>query len=117
MCALFPASHNEPKFFLYAPQFTSDDIKIPYLEILGGLIIVLLPVCLGMLILNKKPEVAAKLEKLASALGAVFILAAMVTGSLQNKVANISELYALVITTSKLATIASLIFVCVFVFN
>ncbi|GMI45092.1 hypothetical protein TrCOL_g10288 [Triparma columacea] len=70
---------------IYSPAFTGDDIEIPYAQIFLGLLVVLFPVAIGMVILAKKPDVAAKLEKFASVLGALFILAAIVAGCLQNK--------------------------------
>ena len=68
---------------IYTPTFTGEDVKIPYLSIFAGLLIVLVPVSMGMIVLAKKPDAAKKLEKGASGLGAVFIGAALIAGCVQ----------------------------------
>lgn len=69
---------------ILGPSFTSDDVEIPYASIFVGLLVVLIPVGLGMVVLQKNEGVAKKLEKFASALGTIFIAAAIVAGIVQN---------------------------------
>ena len=70
---------------IYGPAFTSDSLQIPFGNIFAGLLVVLIPVCIGMAILKYYPDFAQKLERLASILGSLFILAAIISGSIQNK--------------------------------
>ena len=71
---------------LYAPSFTDDSLKISFSNIAGGLVVTLIPVAMGMSVLTKNPPLAKKLEKFASVLGCLFILAAIIAGCLQNQV-------------------------------
>jgi predicted Na+-dependent transporter len=70
---------------LYGPAFTNDDIEIPFTQIILGLLVTLIPVGIGMTVLAKRPNVAKKLEKGASILGALFIAAAIVAGISSNQ--------------------------------
>ena len=45
--------------FLYSRSFTTTSLKVPYVEIVVGLALILVPVAIGMLILRKLPRVAA----------------------------------------------------------
>eukprot|EP01006_Ploeotia_vitrea_P044408 TRINITY_DN66830_c13_g11_i1.p1 TRINITY_DN66830_c13_g11~~TRINITY_DN66830_c13_g11_i1.p1 ORF type:complete len:383 (-),score=204.01 TRINITY_DN66830_c13_g11_i1:120-1268(-) len=66
-------------------SFTSkEDLEIPYVNIVGTLLLLIVPTFLGMGIKARNDVWAKRLEKVGSVLGAVFLVAALVIGLVQN---------------------------------
>lgn len=70
---------------IYTPSFDSEDIKIPYATVVISLAIVLVPVVIGMIVLHYQPAAAKILKKVASIVGMLFIVAALVLAIVQNR--------------------------------
>jgi predicted Na+-dependent transporter len=67
--------------FLWGQPFTTDSIQIPYTNILLSLLLVIVPVAIGMTIRTYRPAIAHYLEKFATVLGVIFIVVAIIFGS------------------------------------
>ena len=68
--------------WMLAEPFSTESVRIPYTNILLALILVIIPVAVGVTIRSRCIGVAYYLEKAATALGAVFIIVAIVYGSI-----------------------------------
>jgi predicted Na+-dependent transporter len=64
----------------WTQPFTSETVRIPYENILVSLLLVIIPVAIGVYAKTKHPRVARYLEKGATVLGVIFIVAALVYG-------------------------------------
>lgn len=60
--------------FIYSRAFTTAKLSIPYVKIIIGLAIILVPVSIGMLILRKLPKIAKVIVNIGGVLGFLFIL-------------------------------------------
>lgn len=49
--------------WIYTRGFVTDDLKIPYIKIIIGLVITIVPVAIGMIISRKLPKVAGIIVK------------------------------------------------------
>eukprot|EP00730_Choanoeca_flexa_P007816 TRINITY_DN12397_c1_g1_i1.p1 TRINITY_DN12397_c1_g1~~TRINITY_DN12397_c1_g1_i1.p1 ORF type:complete len:342 (+),score=32.16 TRINITY_DN12397_c1_g1_i1:1508-2533(+) len=67
---------------IYSPRFTSNNADIDFVSIFLSLLITLVPVTIGMTVRYKRPKAAFYLEKLASIVGVLFILLAIIYGSI-----------------------------------
>lgn len=70
--------------FAYSAPFTDESVRIPYASMLLPLTMVIVPVALGMAINYCSSKVASYVEKAASTLGMLFILAALIGGIVTN---------------------------------
>lgn len=70
--------------YIYSSPFTDDNVAIPLASLVTPLSLVILPVVIGMGIRHMSIKVALWIEKAASALGTIFLLAALVTGVVSN---------------------------------
>lgn len=68
--------------FLWGQPFTTASLQIPYSNILLALLLVIIPVAIGMAIRTFYPVVAWYLEKGATVLGVIFIIVAIIYGSI-----------------------------------
>ena len=59
---------------IYASGYTSDELQIPFSNIIATLILVLVPVAIGMFTLSRSERVAKFFEKAASYVGAILII-------------------------------------------
>ncbi len=60
--------------YFYAAPFTTTTVSIPYVNIIGSLVIIVLPVIIGMTIKGKSESAAGKVEKLGSISGILALL-------------------------------------------
>jgi len=65
-------------------SFTDDNLQIPFVNIFLTLLLLLIPVVIGVYIRHKSEDVAAKVEKMGSILGGVFLVAALIYASVEN---------------------------------
>ncbi len=69
---------------VYAGQYTSAELQIPYEKIVITLAMVMVPVVVGMFVLSKSEKAAKVLERTSSVLGVVLIAALIVKFMLRN---------------------------------
>lgn len=67
--------------FVYAPTFSNDDLEIPFGNVVIALLLVLVPVGLAMAVRHRSERYARFLERIGSATGVIFIVAAIVFGA------------------------------------
>jgi len=82
-------------------------IPLQFSKVLQVFVIVLGPVCLGMLVRNKKPELAARLDKPVRTVSAVFLLLVILSTVLKER-ANLAEFFQQVGVAALAFNIASL---------
>ena len=70
--------------FIYSGPFTDESVAIPLTSLITPLSLVIGPVVLGMVIRHFSTKIALWMEKAASVLGTLFLLAALVTGVVSN---------------------------------
>ena len=70
--------------FVYARQFTDENIDIDYVSMVLSLLLVLVPVSVGVYIKHKSDKWAARTERVSSAVGVLFIAVALVFGIASN---------------------------------
>lgn len=70
--------------FIYSGPFTDETVEIPLTSLVMPLSLVILPVMMGMGIRHFSQKVALWMEKAASILGTIFLLAALVMGVVSN---------------------------------
>jgi BASS family bile acid:Na+ symporter len=71
-------------FWLYIFLKPYSSIEIPYLQIIGSLALMLIPVILGMLVRVHYPHKALRIEKLSSYSGVVLIIYLVISGLVKN---------------------------------
>jgi len=74
-----------PLLLLIYTSHLTDDLQIPFTDILTSLLLVLIPACLGMVIRRYRPKWAKITEKVASILGVLFIIGALIFGSISEE--------------------------------
>jgi len=82
-------------------------IPLQFAKVIQVFVIVLGPVCLGMLVRNKKPELAARLDKPVRIVSAVFLLLVILSTVLKER-ANLAEFFQQVGVAALAFNIASL---------
>ena len=74
-----------PLLLLIYTSHLTDDLQIPFTDILTSLLLVVIPVCVGVVLRYYRPRWAKWTEKLASIVGVLFILAALIFGSISEQ--------------------------------
>jgi len=69
---------------VYSPPFTDEHLRIPFSSLVPPLVVVILPVGIGMAVRYFSSKGAKIIEKVASVIGMLFILAALVAGVVTN---------------------------------
>lgn len=65
-------------------SFTDDDIEIPYLNIMGTLLLILIPCALGVWLRRVSLVWAKRAETTGGVVGALFLVAALIFGVIEN---------------------------------
>ena len=74
-----------PLLLLIYTSHLTDDLQIPFTDILTSLLLVVIPASLGIVMRYYRPKWAKVTEKIASIVGVLFILAALVFGSISEE--------------------------------
>lgn len=67
--------------WMLTSPFTSASLAIPFTNVLVSLLLVLIPVSIGLFVKSRRPDWAVYLEKGATFVGVLFIIAALIFGS------------------------------------
>ncbi len=74
-----------PLLLLIYTSHLTDDLQIPFVDIFTSLLLVLVPASLGIVLRYYRPRWAKKVEKAASVVGVLFIIIALVYGSISEE--------------------------------
>ena len=65
--------------YLYASSLSATPMKIPYIAVMGTLVVMLVPIALGMWVRHRSPTTAAKVERIGAISGALLLAVLLIT--------------------------------------
>ena len=86
VCSTFISVVSIPVIlFVYSSIWGQQALAIPYKNVIAGCLAIVLPVILGMVIRERRPELAPKLEKVASGMGVILLFSILAFSITKNQ--------------------------------